>query len=364
MKKNLKIVTRESPLAMQQTQQVIQALKNFWPNLEIEVLPIVTTGDRFLDKKLITIGGKGLFVKELEDALLQNRADLAVHSMKDVPSTLPDSLHIACICARENPFDAWVSTQYDWEKLPLGSIIGTSSLRRQSQLLRLRPDLIVKPLRGNIQTRLKKLETESFDGIVLAAAGLMRMGLNQRIRQIFSTEQMLPACGQGALALECRENDTELQALLKPLHDPDTALCVQIEREINLALGGNCHVPVAIYAHLEPQYRTDGESACNNAEDSSATLTDAQQSDFQRGASERDKGVYSQYMTDGEKACNNAEDSSAKRIHVRARVLNPDGSTCIEANSIGTPEQAPLLTQTMIDQLFAQGAQALLACKA
>lgn len=248
--KYIRIATRKSPLALWQANSIREQLLAHWPSLKVELVPMSTSGDRFLNDKLLTVGGKGLFVKELEEALLDKRADLAVHSMKDVPVIFPEGLVLAGICARHNPFDAFVSVNYDsWHLLPDGAVVGTSSLRRQSQFLSLRPQLNVKPLRGNIHTRLDKMDSGEFDAIILAAAGLERMGLNARIRREFSADEMLPACGQGALGLECREGDEEIQALLRPLFDDLTARCVTAERRVNQLLGGNCHTPLAVFCH-------------------------------------------------------------------------------------------------------------------
>ena len=246
--KIVRIATRKSPLALWQANHVRTILMQYWPALQIELLPMVTSGDKFLKDRLLTIGGKGLFVKELEDALLDKRADIAVHSMKDVPSTFPTGLSLSAICKRDNPFDALVSQLHSGlNALPTGAIIGTTSLRRQSQLLALRPDLNIMPLRGNIQTRLTKMESGEFDAIILAVAGLERMGLQDRITETISDVIMLPACGQGALGIECRTDDDAMQQLIAPLNDTLTALCVHSERHVNGLLGGNCHVPVAIY---------------------------------------------------------------------------------------------------------------------
>jgi len=241
-KKLLRIATRKSPLALKQANTVLQLLKQHWPNQPFELLPLVTSGDR------LAVAGKGLFVKELEEALLDGRADLAVHSTKDMPAICPDGLFLAAICQRDNPLDVFISKQYaSIQALPEQAIIGTASLRRQSQLLAYRSDLCIKPLRGNIQTRLSKLETGAYDAIILAAAGLERMGLTEHITELLADEFMLPACGQGALAIECRTDDLQLQSMLVPLNDPLSALCVRTERQVNTSLGGNCHVPLAVF---------------------------------------------------------------------------------------------------------------------
>ncbi len=249
--KILRIATRKSPLALWQANHIRDLLLQHWPMLQIELLPMVTSGDTFLKDKLMNIGGKGLFVKELEEALLDKRADLAVHSMKDVPAIFPAGLSLTAICTRDNPLDALVSHLYTRvDALPQGATIGTTSLRRQSQLLALRPDLQIKPLRGNINTRISKMHAGEYDAIILAAAGLERMGMQQAIREIFSEDMMLPAPGQGALGIECRTNDEALQTLIAPLNDPLSALCVQTERQVNGQLGGNCHSPLAIFCTL------------------------------------------------------------------------------------------------------------------
>ena len=246
--KTLRIATRNSPLALWQANFIGSRLKQYWPDLKVELVSMLTSGDKFLKDKLQAVGGKGLFVKELEEALLDNRADLAVHSMKDVPSTFPDGLKLAAICARESPFDVLVSPHFrNLVDLPENAIIGTTSLRRQSQLLAYRPDLRILPLRGNIQTRLNKLNLGDYDAIILAEAGLTRMGLQAHISEVIDPQIMLPACGQGALGIECRVDDTELQNYIKPLNDDLSALCVGAERQVNALLGGNCHVPLAVY---------------------------------------------------------------------------------------------------------------------
>ncbi len=246
--KTLRIATRKSPLALWQANHIRTTLINHWPGLEIELLPMVTSGDKFLKDPLLTVGGKGLFVKELEEALLDKRADIAVHSMKDVPVNFPEGLSLPVICARDNPFDAFISSSFQsLSSLPKGSVIGTTSLRRQSQLLNVRPDLSMLNLRGNIQTRLAKLQNKEFDAIILAVAGLERMGLQHIITETLADNIMLPACGQGALGIECRTNDEEIIKLIQPLNDSLTSICVKSERHVNALLGGHCHVPVAVF---------------------------------------------------------------------------------------------------------------------
>jgi len=250
--KQLVIATRESALALWQAEHVKARLQALYPDLEIQLLGMTTQGDRILDVTLNKIGGKGLFVKELETALAEGRADLAVHSLKDVPMHLPEGFALAAILQREDPRDALVSNHYaSLEALPAGAVVGTSSLRRESQLRARFPHLVVKPLRGNVQTRLRKLDEGEFDAIVLAAAGLKRLGLTERIRLELSPEQSLPAVGQGALGIEIRADREDVLALLAPLNDAETAACVTAERAMSRALGGSCQVPLGGYAELQ-----------------------------------------------------------------------------------------------------------------
>lgn len=254
MPRIIRIATRQSALALWQAEYVKSHLEKLYPTIQVELLKIVSRGDKLLDAPLAKIGGKGLFVKELETALLENEADIAVHSMKDVPMDFPDGLGLYCICQREDPRDAFVSSQFKTiDELPIGSIVGTSSLRRQAQLLTLRPDLNIRFLRGNVNTRLAKLDNNEYDAIILAAAGLKRLGLSERISSYISVEQSLPAAGQGAVGIECRTNDIDLQALLKPLHHLETAYCVTAERAMNKRLNGGCQVPIAGYAILDKE---------------------------------------------------------------------------------------------------------------
>lgn len=297
----LRIATRNSPLALWQAQYVANTLEQQNPDLKTELVPMTTSGDRFLNTQ--TNGGKGLFVKELEEALLYNQADLAVHSMKDMPAFQPDGLEIVAITARENPFDAFVSAKYTkLEDLPLHATVGTSSLRRQSQLLAQRSDLKLIPIRGNIQTRLEKMRTLSLDAIVLAAAGLIRMNLQDQIQQILSQDVMLPACGQGALGVECRTDDVHARSYLAKLHDFSTAVCVHTERKVSQNLGGNCQVPLAVYCHF----------------------------------------------------------ANAHQLVLHAKVLSPDGQTMLTASCTALHEQAESLAQDCTEQLLVQGAQRLL----
>lgn len=300
----LRIATRQSPLALWQANYVRDLLLAQHPKLQIELVPMTTSGDQFLKDKLLAVGGKGLFVKELEEALLDKRADIAVHSSKDMPAEFPDGLGLSAICQRDNPFDVLVSKHYSsLQNLPVGAIIGTSSLRRQSQLLAYRPDLCIKPLRGNINTRLAKLESGEYQGIILAAAGLERMGFDAAITEQLSEKIMLPACGQGALAIECRSEDKPVQKLVSMLNDPITSLCVHTERQVNALLGGNCHVPLAVF--------------CVPKE--------------------------------------------SNQLFLQAKILDYKGSQVIENQQIGTWEEASILANRCAQALLAQGASALLA---
>ncbi|MDX9875076.1 MAG: hydroxymethylbilane synthase [Spongiibacteraceae bacterium] len=252
MSRLVRIATRKSQLALWQAEFVRAELLRHHPDLTVELVTFTTRGDRILDAPLAKVGGKGLFVKELENALLAGEADLAVHSMKDVPMSFPAGLGLATICEREDPRDAFVSNRFDsLEALPQGAIVGTSSLRRQSQLRALRPDLDIRHLRGNVNTRLAKLDAGEFDAIILAAAGLIRLELQERIRQSLDTTVSLPAGGQGAVGIEIREDDDGLRALLAPLHHEPTALRVRAERALNNRLQGGCQVPIACYAELD-----------------------------------------------------------------------------------------------------------------
>ena len=247
----VRIATRASELALWQSRHVAAALEAAWPGLKTELVPMTTTGDRILDRPLALIGGKGLFIKELEVAMLEGRADIAVHSMKDVPWELPEELHLAAILRREDPRDVLLSASgQSLDLLPHGARVGTSSLRRRSQLLALRPDLNLLDLRGNVPTRLGRLQQGDYDAIVLAAAGLKRLGLYGATAHALSAEHMLPAVGQGAIGIECRRGDTDIETLLAPLHDEQTACCVRAERAMNARLGGSCTVPVAGHAEL------------------------------------------------------------------------------------------------------------------
>lgn len=253
--KTIRIATRKSPLALWQAEYVKSNLLKHHPHLIIELVTFTTQGDKILDVPLAKIGGKGLFVKELENAMLAGEADLAVHSMKDVPMECPEGLAITTICEREDPTDAFVSNRFaTLDDLPHGAVVGTSSLRRQCQLRALRPDLVIRDLRGNVGTRLGRLDNNEYDAIILASAGLKRLGLEARLRQQLT--QLLPAVGQGAVGIETRINDTELHQLLAPLHHQETALCVQAERAMNRRLQGGCQVPIAGFATINNQILT------------------------------------------------------------------------------------------------------------
>jgi len=243
------IASRKSRLALWQSEHIAAELKRLYPRCEISILGITTRGDQILDRPLAEVGGKGLFVKELEAALEDGRADIAVHSSKDVPMRLPEGFCLAAIPAREDPRDCLVSnSSASLEALAAGSVLGTSSLRREAQLRERYPALQVKPLRGNLDTRLAKLDRGECQALVLAAAGLKRLGLAARIRAMLEPEQSLPAPGQGALAIECREDRPALRALLAPLEDPVTAACVRAERAVSRSLSGDCKLPLAAYA--------------------------------------------------------------------------------------------------------------------
>lgn len=248
----IRIATRKSALALWQAEYVKAQLEHFHQNITVELVPMTTKGDIILDTPLAKVGGKGLFIKELEVAILEGKADIAVHSMKDVPVEFPNGLGLEVICPREDPRDAFVSnTVNSIEELPQGAVVGTSSLRRESQLRAMRPDLVIRSLRGNVNTRLAKLDAGEFDAIVLAAAGLIRLKMVDRIRQYIAPETMLPANGQGAVGIECRTDDEHVKALLAPLECEITRTRVLAERAMNSKLEGGCQVPIGSYATLE-----------------------------------------------------------------------------------------------------------------
>lgn len=253
----IRIATRKSPLALWQAEYVRAELQRHHPGLSVELLTMSTRGDKILDTPLAKVGGKGLFVKELETAMLEGRADIAVHSMKDVPMEFPEGLGLGAICEREDPSDAFVSNHHaGLMALPPGAVVGTSSLRRQCQLRRLRPDLLIRDLRGNVNTRLAKLDAGDYDALILASAGLIRLGFADRIRARLESTELLPAVGQGAVGIECRLGDSAVLALLAPLNHEPTAIRVRAERAMNHRLQGGCQVPIAGFAELEgPQIR-------------------------------------------------------------------------------------------------------------
>lgn len=251
----IRIATRQSPLAMWQARHVEALLKSIHPGIEIELVKIVTQGDKILDRPLAKIGGKGLFLKELEQALLNNEADLAVHSMKDVPADMPPGLVLDAVLKRANPYDALVCREHhSFEQLPVGSVVGTSSLRRQSQLLALRPDLQVKDLRGNVGTRLAKLDAGEYDAIILACAGLERLDLHDRITEQLDGSGWLPAATQGIIGLQCREEDLQIRGLVSPLADDDAAIVTNAERAVARVLEATCQVPLAAHATLDDHH--------------------------------------------------------------------------------------------------------------
>lgn len=301
--KNLRIVTRKSPLAMWQAEHVRDRLLAAHKDLTVELIGITTQGDKILDTPLAKIGGKGLFVKELETAMLENQADIAVHSMKDVAVDLPEGLCLPVILDREDPRDAFISNTYDsLVSLPDGAKVGTSSLRRQCQIKHLRPDLTILSLRGNVGTRLRKLDEGEFDAIILAAAGVIRLGLDNRVKEFIGSETLLPAIGQGAIGIECRRDDQETQALIAPLNDHATHTRLLAERAINRQLQGGCQVPIAGYSELE-----------------------------------------------------------GDQIHIRALVGEVDGSAIIRGEIQGAADQAESLGLSLADDLLKQGAGDILA---
>lgn len=300
--KSLRIGTRKSPLALWQAEHVRARLRELHPGLDVELVTMTTEGDKILDTPLAKIGGKGLFIKELEQALLDGRADIAVHSLKDVTVTLPDGLHIPVIGEREDPRDAFVSNHHaSLAQLPRGARVGTSSLRRQCQLRAAYPDLDVITLRGNVNSRLQKLDRGDFDAILLATAGLKRLGFEARITAVLAPELLLPAVGQGAIAIECRRNDDEVNRLIAPLHHAPTALRVAAERALNARLEGGCQVPIAAYAELE-----------------------------------------------------------GNDLHLRALVGEPDGSRVIRGDIQGEAERAAALGESLADELLTRGARRIL----
>ena len=299
----LVIATRASRLALWQAHHVRDRLQTLYPQCEVALLEMTTRGDQILDRSLSKVGGKGLFVKELENALLDGRADLAVHSLKDVPVELTLPFSLSVVLERDDPRDAFVSNSFEsLSALPSGAVVGTSSLRRESQIRALRPDLVVKPLRGNLDTRLSKLDAGEFDGIILAAVGLKRLGLSGRIRSLIDIEHSLPAAGQGALGIETLAARTDVAAWLAPLQCEASAARALAERTVSRALGGSCQVPLAAFARIDQDMMT-----------------------------------------------------------MDALVAEPDGSQVIRATGIAPVDQAAALGEQVARQLLAQGAQAIMA---
>ncbi len=305
MSRKLIIATRESPLALWQAEFVRSALTQAHPDVDVQLLGMTSRGDQLLEVPLAKVGGKGLFVKELEEALLDGRADIAVHSMKDVPMTFPAGLGLGVICAREDPSDAFVSNQYrTLEELPAGSVVGTSSLRRECQLRSRRPDLDIKFLRGNVNTRLRKLDEAEYDAIILASAGLIRLGFAGRIAQHMDICDSLPAGGQGAVGIELRSDDSAVLSLLQVVHHEPTARRVIAERAMNKRLEGGCQVPI---------------------------------------------GCYADYVDGGE------------TLLLRGLVGNPDGSQILRAEATAPAVEAEQLGISVAEDLLSQGAAAILA---
>lgn len=250
--KTLRIATRNSPLALWQAHFIRDQLLAKYEQLDVEIVGMTTKGDQILDRSLSKVGGKGLFMKELEEALLDGRADIAVHSMKDVTVDLPEGLEVSCVCARETPNDAFVSNNYhSLHELPAGSVVGTSSLRRRAQLKHHFPQLEIKELRGNVNTRLRKLDNGEYDAIILAAAGLIRLGFEDRIADLIAIKDSLPAVGQGIVGIENRADDIEIKQLIAVLNDKQAEICIAAERRMNQSLDGGCSVPIAGFAQLD-----------------------------------------------------------------------------------------------------------------
>jgi len=298
----IRIATRKSPLALWQAEYVKKCLLELYPDLNIELVKMTTKGDQILDSPLAKVGGKGLFVKELELGMLEGQADIAVHSMKDVPVEFPEGLHLAVICEREDPRDAFVSNKHaSFDGLPKGATVGTSSLRRECQLRVVRPDLNITSLRGNVNTRLKKLDNDEYDAIILAAAGLKRLGYEHRIQEALDTRLSLPAMGQGAIGIETRVADKRVNDLIAPLNHQPTAIRITAERAMNARLEGGCQVPIGGYAEL-------------------------------------DHGV----------------------ILLRGLVGRPDGSEIVRGDISGRPEDAEELGYVLADDLLSRGAKQIL----
>lgn len=300
--KTIRIATRKSPLALWQANFVAAKLKHLYPSINTELIQMVTRGDKILDAPLAKVGGKGLFVKELEQGMMEGHADIAVHSMKDVPIEFPDSLHLSVVMTREDPSDALVSNRFSsLNDLPVDVKIGTSSLRRQCQIKNRFPQSEILSLRGNVNTRLNKLDAGDYDAIILASAGLKRLGMAHRIKQQLDPVICLPAIGQGAIGIECRADDAEMNQLLAPLHDPETSICITAERAMNKRLNGGCQVPIGGFAQL-----VDG------------------------------------------------------RIAMTGLVGSPDGNVLYRSSRYGLPHQAEQIGQMLAEDLLAQGADRIL----
>ncbi|MGR9115450.1 MAG: hydroxymethylbilane synthase [Gammaproteobacteria bacterium] len=298
----IRIATRKSPLALWQAEHVAERLRKAFPGLQTELVKMTTKGDKILDAPLAKVGGKGLFVKELEQGMLEGSADIAVHSMKDVPVEFPEGLHLSAILTREDPTDAFVSNRYNsLNDLPRDARIGTSSLRRQCQIKEKFPEAEILSLRGNVNTRLAKLDAGEYDAIILASAGLIRLGMGHRITTRLDPSESLPAIGQGAIGIECRSDDLEVNSLVKALHHRETSICVLAERAMNARLNGGCQVPIAGFAELHQG-----------------------------------------------------------RLHLRGLVGNPDGSVLYRAEQSGSEEQAEAIGRSIAESLLEKGADKIL----
>ncbi len=298
--KALRIATRNSPLAMWQAHFIRDCLQASHAGLDVEILGMTTKGDQILDRSLSKVGGKGLFMKELEEALLDGRADIAVHSMKDVTVDLPEGLEISCVCERETPNDAFVSNHFKTlSDLPTGAVVGTSSLRRSAQLKHHFPHLTIEGLRGNVNTRLRKLDEGQYDAIILAAAGLIRLGFEKRIADLIDVEESLPAVGQGIVGVECRVSDEQTKALLSVLNNKESEVCIRAERQMNARLEGGCSVPIAGFARLQNGVLTL-KGAVGDVENGHLLLAQAQGSASQ--AVELGEQVANELLAQGAKA--------------------------------------------------------------
>jgi hydroxymethylbilane synthase len=352
VKKNKVVIgTRGSKLALWQAEWIKSELKRLYPALDIELNKIKTTGDKILDVPLAQVGGKGLFVKEIEEAMLRNEADIAVHSMKDVPTEFPEGLHLAVICRREDPKDALIISEklrVKGEKgtksllyaLPEGVRVGTSSLRRSCQLLSIRPDLKIEQLRGNLDTRLRKLDEGQFDAIILAAAGIKRLGLSGRITEVIPLEISLPAIGQGAVGIECRINDEFIHGLIEPLNHPSTSLCVKAERAFLRRLEGGCQVPIAAHARLKQIAESKGHRAKGNRSNPFPHLEKGGEAGFESG---RQDGTI-----------------DSELLVIDGLVGSISGDRIIEGHIEGKPEQAEHLGVLLAEDLLLRGAKEIL----